>query len=72
MLPLGPAGLWADIVTLLNREVASILEEPNVRASGQAAGAKPLFGAPQQVADLITPELNTRGALVTELGISFE
>jgi tripartite-type tricarboxylate transporter receptor subunit TctC len=72
MLLLGPAGLRTDIVTLLNREVASVLEEPKVRASYQSTGAEPVFGSPQQVADLIKRELNTNGALVKELGISLE
>ncbi len=72
MLLLGPAGLRKELVTLLNSEVASILIEPNVRASYESTGAEPVSGSPEQVAELIKRELSTNGVLVKELAISLE
>ena len=72
LLLLGPAGLSSEIVTLLNREVAAVLQEPNVRASYEASGAERLFGSPQEVGALIREEADIEGALIRELGISLE
>jgi tripartite-type tricarboxylate transporter receptor subunit TctC len=69
---LGPAGLSKDIVTLLNREVAAVLREPDVRASYEAAGAERVFGSPQELAALIKRETEINTALVRDLGISLE
>ena len=72
LLLLGPAGLSKDIVTLLNREVAAALREPDVRASYESSGAELVFGSPQEVAALIKLETEVNGALVRKLGISLE
>jgi len=72
LLLLGPTGLSKDIVTLLNREVAAVLEEPNVRANFEASGAERVFGSPQDVAAMIKEEADVQGALIRELGISLE
>jgi len=72
LLLLGPTGLSKDIVTLLNREVAAVLEEPNVRANFEASGAERVFGSPQEVAAMIKEEADVQGALIRELGISLE
>jgi tripartite-type tricarboxylate transporter receptor subunit TctC len=69
---LGPAGLSKDIVTLLNREVAAVLQEPDVRASYEVAGAERVFGSPQELAALIKRETEIDTALVRDLGISLE
>lgn len=72
LLLLGPAGLSKEIVTLLNREVAAVLREPDVRAGYESAGAEMVFGTPQEVAAMIKLEIETNGALVKDLGISLE
>jgi tripartite-type tricarboxylate transporter receptor subunit TctC len=69
---LGPAGLSKEIVTLLNREVAAALREPDVRASYESSGAEIVFGTPQEVAAMIKLETEINGALVKDLGISLE
>jgi tripartite-type tricarboxylate transporter receptor subunit TctC len=69
---LGPAGLAKDIVTLLNREVAAVLQEPDVRASYEVAGAERVFGSPQELATLIKRETEIDTALVRDLAISLE
>lgn len=72
MLLLGPAGLAEDIVILLNREIASILEEPGVRAIYEKTGSNPDSGTPADAAALIKRELEISGGLVRELGIVLE
>ena len=72
MLLLGPAGLPQDIVALLNREIASILQESDVRATYEATGSKPVSGSPQDAAALIKREMEINGGLVKELGIVLE
>ncbi len=70
MLLLGPAGLQKDVVGLLNREIGSILQERDVRASYEASGADPVFGTPEETAALIRRELDANGALLRKLGIT--
>lgn len=72
LLLLGPAELSKDIVTLLNREVAAVLREPDVRAGYESSGAELVFGSPQEVAALIKQETEIDSALVRDLGISPE
>jgi tripartite-type tricarboxylate transporter receptor subunit TctC len=72
MLLLGPPGLSKEIVTQLNREVAAVLREPDVRATYESSGAEPVSGSPQEVAALIKREAEIDGALVRDLGISLE
>ena len=69
---LGPAGLSKDIVTLLNREVAAVLQVPDVRASYESSGAERVFGSPQELAALIKRETEIDTALVRDLGITLE
>jgi tripartite-type tricarboxylate transporter receptor subunit TctC len=72
MLLLGPAGLPQDIVTLLNREISSILKEPDVRAIYEKTGSNPVSGTPDDAAALIKQEMEVNGGLVRELGIVLE
>jgi tripartite-type tricarboxylate transporter receptor subunit TctC len=72
MLLLGPPGLSKDIVTQLNREVAAVLREPDVRAIYESSGGEPVSGSPQEVAALIKRETEINVALVRDLGISLE
>ena len=72
MLLLGPAGLPKDIVALLNREIALILQEPDVRATYATTGSNPVLGSPEDLAALIKLEMEINGGLVKELGIVLE
>ena len=72
MLLLGPAGLPQDIVILLNREIALILKDPDVRAIYEKTGSNPVSGNPAETAALIKRELEIGGGLVKELGIVLE
>lgn len=72
MLLLGPAGLPGDIVTLLNREIASILKDPGVRAIYEKTGSSPISGSPEDAAALIKREMEINGGLIRELGVVLE
>jgi tripartite-type tricarboxylate transporter receptor subunit TctC len=72
MLLLGPQGLPKHIVALLNREIASILKEPEVLAMYEAVGSEPVSGSPEDAAALIKREIDLTGSLVKELGISMD
>ncbi|HKQ24649.1 MAG TPA: tripartite tricarboxylate transporter substrate binding protein [Burkholderiales bacterium] len=72
MLLLGPAGLPREIVALLNREIASILQEPDVRATYESTGSNPVLGSPEDLGALIKREVEINGGLVKELGMVLE
>ena len=72
MLLLGPAALPRDIVRILNKEIQSILQEPEVRATYEATGADPVFGSPEEVAALIRREIEINGMMVKQLGVTLE
>lgn len=72
MILLGPAGMPQDTVSLLTREVKSILEDPEVRASYAQSGADPLYGSPEQLRALIAKEIDLNGPLISKLGIAPE
>jgi tripartite-type tricarboxylate transporter receptor subunit TctC len=72
MVLLGPAGLSKEIVGVLNREIALIMQEPAVRAAYASGGADPVSGSPEEVAALIKRDIAVSGTLVRRLGISLE
>ena len=69
MLLLAPAGIPKDIVSLLNKEISAIMQEPEVRAIYATTGADPVYGTPEEVRALIARETEINGALVKRLGI---
>jgi tripartite-type tricarboxylate transporter receptor subunit TctC len=72
MLLLAPAGVPREIITLLSREIAAILEEPEVLRIYETTGSKPVYGTPEGTAALIQREMEVNGALLRELGISLD
>jgi tripartite-type tricarboxylate transporter receptor subunit TctC len=65
---LGPVGLSKDIATLLSREIAAILKDPEVIASYESTGGEPVYGSPEQVRELLRRELKVSRQLVEKLG----
>jgi len=72
MLLLGPAGMPGEIVSLLNKEIAIIMQDEEVRASYALTGADPVHGTLQQVRALIARETETNIALIKALNIKPE
>ena len=72
MLLLGPAGLPVEIISLLNREIAAIMQDEAVRSLYAATGADPVYGTPEQVRALIARETERDVALVKSLNIKPE
>ncbi len=54
---MGPPGLAADQVALLNREVNALLAEPDVRDTLMKQGLNPTPGTPEQLAHMIETDL---------------
>ena len=65
-----PAGTPKDIVVRLNREIAAILTQPDIRDKLAQAGAEPVGGPPQQFADHIRSEREKWSKLIRERGIT--
>ena len=53
MLLLAPAGIPKEIVSLLNKEISAIMQEPEVRSIYATTGADPVHGTPEEVRALI-------------------
>ena len=69
MLLLGPAGLPDKIVSLLNKEVAAIMQDDTVRSYYANTGADPVYGTLAEVHSLIARETERNVALVKALNI---
>ena len=69
MLLLGPAGLPEEIVSLLNREVAAIMQDEGVRSTYAITGADPVYGTVEQVRALIARETELNVALINALEV---
>lgn len=67
---LGPAGLPADVVALLNGELAAILRDPEVRAGLLKQGLNPVTGTPAELGKLIETDLERWGRVVREARIT--
>jgi tripartite-type tricarboxylate transporter receptor subunit TctC len=72
VLLLGPAGLPDKIASLLNREVAAIMQDDTVRSIYASTGADPVYGTLEQVRALIARETELDVALVKALNIKPE
>jgi tripartite-type tricarboxylate transporter receptor subunit TctC len=71
-LILGPAGTPRDVASTLHRELAEIMNEPDVIRSYESTGAEPSVGSADEAAALIQHELATSAAIVKELGVTLE
>lgn len=65
-----PVGTPKDIVARLNREIAAILAQPDIRDKFAQAGADPIGGPPQLFADHIRVEREKWSKLIRERGIT--
>lgn len=61
---LGPANLPAAVVTRLNREINTILAQPDVKARFVTIGMEPVGGTPAQFAQFIQDDMNKWNELV--------
>jgi tripartite-type tricarboxylate transporter receptor subunit TctC len=66
---LGPPGLPADVVALLNADLAAILGEADVKASLLKQGLTPRTGSPAELAKLIDTDLERWGRVMREAQI---
>ncbi|RIX76063.1 Bug family tripartite tricarboxylate transporter substrate binding protein [Acidovorax cavernicola] len=66
---MGPKGMPAEVVQLLNRHVNEILKMPDVIARMDAVALSPAGGDPAQLARLVAGDYARYGKLVTEFGI---
>ena len=66
---MGPAGIPADRVALIQKTVAQILQEPAILKQLETLGMMPVGSTPQQMAETIAQDRLLMQPLVKELGI---
>ncbi len=66
---LGPAGVPEKVVALLNREIAAIMQEPDVRAQYSATGADPVYGTVEEVRARLAREISLNLSLARALNL---
>jgi tripartite-type tricarboxylate transporter receptor subunit TctC len=64
-----PAGLSADIVARLEKELAAVAASPDTKKRLEAEGAEPSYKGPAEFAKFIKTEMNKWGKVVKESGI---
>ena len=69
---MGPKGMPADLVQLLNRHVNEILKMPDVIARMETIALTPTGGDPASLAKLVAGDYARYGKLVSEFGIKAE
>lgn len=69
---MGPAGMPAERVRLIQQTVAEILKEPAMQKQLQTLGMMPVGSDPQMLADTIVQERRDMQPLVKELGIKLQ
>jgi tripartite-type tricarboxylate transporter receptor subunit TctC len=67
-----PAGTPKEIITRLNREIATILKTPEARAWFAAQGGKPVVATPEEFGAHIKSEHARWGNIIREAGIRLE
>jgi tripartite-type tricarboxylate transporter receptor subunit TctC len=72
VLLLGPAGLPAKIASLLNKEIAAIMQDDTVRSFYASTGSDPVYGTLEQVRALIVRETEFDVGLVKALNLKPE
>jgi tripartite-type tricarboxylate transporter receptor subunit TctC len=65
-----PAGTPKDVIARLNRDIATILTQPDIRDKFAQAGADPIGGSPQEFAEHIRGEREKWSKLIRERGIT--
>jgi tripartite-type tricarboxylate transporter receptor subunit TctC len=69
---MAPAGTPVDVIAKLQREVASMLQTADMRATLWATGAEPVGGTPQQMAIQIQGEVRRFSALAQKIRLELE
>ncbi len=69
---MAPAGTPADIISKLQREVASMLQSPEMRNTLLATGAEPVGGTQQQMAQQISEEVKKFSVLAKKIRLELE
>jgi tripartite-type tricarboxylate transporter receptor subunit TctC len=69
---LGPAGMPADVVERLNREVNESLKDPELTAAMLRVGFEPKSGSPQDFAALMTDQMQKWAPMVKSTGFQME
>ncbi len=69
---MGPAGMPAERVSMIQQTVAEILKEPGMQKQLQILGMMPVGSDPQMLADTIMQERRDMQPLVKELGIKLQ
>jgi tripartite-type tricarboxylate transporter receptor subunit TctC len=64
------AGTPKDVIARLNREIAAVLAQPDIRDKFSQAGADPVGGSPQEFANHIRGEREKWSQLIRERGIT--
>ena len=67
-----PAGVPAEIIAKLNRQINLILEMPDVKSQFQEQGVEPVGGPPAKFGEHIRAEINKWAAVVRDAGIQPE
>jgi tripartite-type tricarboxylate transporter receptor subunit TctC len=64
-----PAGTPKDIITLLNREIVTIISQPDMRERLVTLGYDPVAGTPEEFAQRIKVEIGTWGKVIRAANI---
>ncbi|MDB5964287.1 MAG: hypothetical protein JWQ72_787 [Polaromonas sp.] len=68
----GPAGMPADVVARLNRDMGTVLAMPDVREQFAAQGITPELSTPAQLGDYIKRDIDRWKRFVTEQNITLD
>ena len=69
---LAPAGIPADVVALLNRELVAVMKDPAMQAWMQSRGAEAASGTSESFAAYISKDLEKWSRVVKETGVTAE
>ena len=69
---LAPAGTPRPIIDRLNREIAAVLAEPEVKARYEVLGIDPVGNSPEQFAEQIKADLAKYATVAKQAGIRIE
>ena len=69
---LAPAGTPADVIQRLNREIAKVVERPEVKKRLLASAATPEHATPEQFADILKAEVAKWAKIVQKTGVRLD
>ena len=68
----GPAGMKADVVALLNKEVNAILQLPDVREKLSTLGLEPVANTPEEFVAYLKGQMQFQRDAIKDAGIVFD